>query len=49
MRKKISVEEKLDAVRRRLDEHISSEQIAEEIGVHESTVRLCRRVLRLQQ
>ena len=40
MRKKISVEEKLYAVRRRLDEHISSEQIAEEIGVDESTVRL---------
>lgn len=40
MKKKISVEEKLDAVRRRFDEHISAEQIAEEIGVHESTVRL---------
>ena len=40
MKKEISVEEKLYAVRRRLDEHISAERIAEEIGVDESTVRL---------
>ena len=39
MRKKISVEEKLYAIRRHLDEHVPIARVAEEIGVDQAILR----------